>query len=249
MLLLEGCYPSAGYKLAPKYSVFSIINFASVDDETGKCGKPIDIEGSVISISFSTAVDVLTDLMIMALPIKLLTFLHVSRAQRFALIGIFSVGCIVIACALIRLTQIVAQARSDPVGLAVWGIVEGSMSVVVGSLPALKGFFGRAWDRTIKRRSGQVNSSDVQWNGHARLGRITITDNAEKSWASANAAPLQPSDLHTPNVRWSCTEQSPMTSMYCGGVDDDERMLRSNSDPTTEPAREGQSHIQRSPSG
>lgn len=182
----------------------------------------------MISISYSTAVDVLTDLMIMALPIKLLTFLHVTRAQRLALIGIFSVGCIVIACALVRLTQIVAQARSDPVGLAVWGTVETSMSVVVGSLPALKSFFGRAWERTKKRYSGQLGSAEARWSNRAAgPGRVVLSDDAEKSWASANAAPLYPG-------RWSSQQQSPTTPNFPGRAhDDDERMLRTDSSSTT----------------
>lgn len=168
----------------------------------------------------------------MALPIKLLTFLHVTRAQRLALIGIFSVGCIVIACALARLTQIVAQARSDPVGLAVWGTVEASMSVVVGSLPALKSFFGRAWERTRKRYSGQLGSADARWSPRASgPGRVILSDDAEKSSASANAAPVR----HSERDRWSSQQQSPTTSNFCGGRvgDDRERMLRTNSSSTT----------------
>lgn len=193
----------------------------------------------MISISYSTAVDVLTDLMIMALPIKLLTFLNVSKTQRLALIGIFSVGVLVIACALLRLTQIVAQARSDPVGLAVWSLVEGSMSVVVGSLPALKGFFGRAWVQTVKRRSGQMNASDVPCNnGNAGPGRLAVSDGLEKSWASASAAPLRKGELEAPHGRWSSGDQSPATPPFCTGIDDDERMLRSHSisDPASHAA-------------
>jgi hypothetical protein len=170
--------------------------------------------------------------MIMALPIKLLTFLHVSRAQRMALIGIFSVGAIVIACALARLTQIVAQARSDPVGLAVWGIVESSMSVVVGSLPALKSFFGRAWDRTIKRYSGQLNSLDVRWSDRAGgLGRVIVSD-PEKSWASTKAIPLQrcgaEDSYPSSRMRTPITAQS-----YDQSDNDDELILRNNSSSTT----------------
>lgn len=171
--------------------------------------------------------------MIMFLPIKLLTFLHVTRTQRLALIGIFSVGGIVIACALVRLTQIVAQARSDPVGLAVWGIVEASMSVVVGSLPALKSFFGRAWERTVKRRSGQLGSAEIQWSGRTRPGRVVISDDPEKSLTSADVAALRSGGSKTTNGRWSSNEQSPRTPNFPLGIRDDDyddqRMLRMDS--------------------
>jgi len=230
--------------------------------DSGQCAKPIDIEGSVISISYSTAVDVLTDLIIMALPYKLLVSLRVSRAQRFALIGIFSVGCIVIACALVRLTQIVSHARSDPVGLAVWGVVESSMSVVVGSLPALKSFFGRAWDRTVMRYSGQIDSSDLQWSGRALgPGRVALSD-PETSWRcadampvhaseprvsqdplrtrnrspirSAKALPVYTSELNNSQDPWNSVDQSPSDSGH--SVEDYERVLRaiSAADPGLE---------------
>jgi len=227
---------------------------------SGQCAKPIDIEGSVISISYSTAVDVLTDLIIMALPYKLLVSLRVSRAQRFALVGIFSVGCIVIACALVRLTQIIAHARSDPVGLAVWGVVESSMSVVVGSLPALKSFCGRAWDRTVQRYSGQLDSSDLQWSGRALgPGRIVLSD-PETSWRSSNAIhnhnseptisqdpwitggrsptrntkalPFYTSEVDASQDPWSSRDQSPTKQEY--RVEDYERVLRSISDAAPE---------------
>jgi hypothetical protein len=170
--------------------------------------------------------------MIMALPIKLLTFLHVSQAQRLALIGIFSVGAIVIACALVRLTQIVAQARSDPVGLAVWGIVESSMSVVVGSLPALKSFFGRALDRTIKRYSGQLNSLDVRWSDRASVPARVVVSDPEKSWASTKAIPLQhcgaEDSYSSSRIRTPITPRS-----YDQSNNDDDLILRNDSSSTT----------------
>jgi hypothetical protein len=179
---------------------------------SGQCAKPIDLEGSVISISYSTAVDVLTDLIIMVLPYKLLMALRVSRAQRFALVGIFSVGGIVIACSLIRLTQIIAHARSDPVGLAVWGVVESSMSVVVGSLPALKSYVGRAWDRTVMRYSGQLDSSDLQWSDRAlRPGRVVLSD-AETSWRSDSAMPGDASEPRVSLDLWTSSDRTPKGS-------------------------------------
>jgi hypothetical protein len=170
--------------------------------------------------------------MIMALPIKLLTFLHVSRAQRLALIGIFSVGCIVIACALVRLTQIVVDARSDPVGLAVWGVVESSMSVVVGSLPALKSFFGRAWDRTVKRYSGQLIISDVRWSDRVGMpGRVVVSD-PEKSWASTRVIPLHRSQGEGSDPS-SCTRSPSAPQFYLRRETDDELPTRNNSTSTT----------------
>lgn len=148
------------------------------------------MKGSVISISYSTAVDVLTDLMIMALPIGLLPSLQVNRQQKIGLAGIFCVGFIVIAAALLRLSQIVGQARSDPVGLAVWGLVESSISVVVGTLPALKTFFGRALDRTLNRGSAPLSSERAHRRRHTGMDDIYDGEASHKSWARAEVIPL-----------------------------------------------------------
>jgi hypothetical protein len=259
-----GCWIASIWTCHPPSTYFDFgMPFCFLDSRSnimlirsGQCAKPIDLEGSVISISYSTAVDVLTDLVIMVLPYKLLIALRVSKAQRFALVGIFSVGGIVIACSLIRLTQIIAHARSDPVGLAVWGVVESSMSVVVGSLPALKSYFGRAWDRTVMRYSGQLDSSDLQWSDRALApGRVILSD-PETSWRSGSAVPGLNSEprvsqdlwitrdrtpkksakihtVHTSEVRasqdlWGSRDRSPTKQDYT--VEDYERVLRALSD-------------------
>ncbi|KAI7231661.1 hypothetical protein KC330_g6287 [Hortaea werneckii] len=140
-LAYVGCWIASVWTCHPPSNYF---NF-------GQCMKPIDTRGSIVAISYSTAVDVLSDLLMMLLPIGLLRDLQVDRRQKIGLAGIFSVGWIIIAAAIIRCTQIVANARTDPVGLAVWGLVESSISVMVGSLPALKAFFSRAVHRTLHR--------------------------------------------------------------------------------------------------
>ncbi|RMZ29526.1 hypothetical protein D0859_06366 [Hortaea werneckii] len=117
----------------------------------GKCDKPVDDAGSVIAISYSTAVDVLSDLLIILPPSGLLRHLQVDKRHKLGLAGIFGIGLVRIPCAIIRWTQIVLTARIDPVGLAVWGLAESSISVMVGSLPALKALFTRTVHRTVQR--------------------------------------------------------------------------------------------------
>lgn len=135
--------------------------------------------------------DILTDLMIMALPMGLLPGLQINRRQKIGLAGIFGVGFIVIAAALIRLSQIVGQDRTDAIGLAVWGIVESSVSVVVGSLPALKSFLGRAINRTLRRGSSPIPGMQTYPSGH-HAGNKMYHDGAgsHRSWTRTDAIPL-----------------------------------------------------------
>ena len=87
----------------------------------------------------------------MSLPIRLLGSLQVTRRQKAGLGVVFCLGFCIIAVAVVRLTQILGRARADPVGLAVWGIVESSVAVIVGSLPPLKSFLGKKLQKYTQR--------------------------------------------------------------------------------------------------
>ena len=129
-----------------------------------------------------------------------------------------------------RLTQIVAQARSDPVGLAVWGVVESSISVMVGCLPALKSFFGRVWDWTSKKYTGPPRLSGPRWSDRvAAPNRVAVSD-PEKSWASTKAIPLQRCEVEYSHP--SSYEQSPTKSHFGDRVEQGDSS-RNNSSSTT----------------
>jgi hypothetical protein len=161
----------------------------------GNCMKPIDIRGSNISISYSTAVDILSDIMIMLLPLRILPKLQVSRRQKMGLAGVFCVGIMVVASAIARLTQIIGQERSDPVGLSVWGLVESSVSVIVGSLPPLKNMLGKTLSRT--RRGYSPYAADDSTFG--RSGR----------WKVSSALKTR---TKTTSIQLKETDESPLSS-------------------------------------
>ena len=97
--------------------------------------------------------------MIMVMPIRLLPSLQIDKRQKIGLASIFGIGVIIIAAAIVRCTQVLARARSDPVGLAVWGLVESSISVMVGAMPALKAMLARTVHRTIHWTRGSSGGS------------------------------------------------------------------------------------------
>ncbi|KAJ6111546.1 hypothetical protein N7523_007607 [Penicillium sp. IBT 18751x] len=111
---------------------------ASTYFQFGKCSKPIDQEGSVISICYSTAVDIITDLLIMSLPLRILWNARINAKQKVGLVIVFSLGFIIIAAAIVRAIEISGKAYSDQAALAVWSIAESSISVIVGCLPPFK---------------------------------------------------------------------------------------------------------------
>ncbi|KAF2821969.1 hypothetical protein CC86DRAFT_410364 [Ophiobolus disseminans] len=106
----------------------------------GKCQTPRDIRSQIASLYYTYAVDVLTDLMIMALPIRLIWNLQMPRTQKFGIIGLFGIGVILIAIATLRVAQIGGKARSasqpSASWLALWGVIECSIAVIIGCCPA-----------------------------------------------------------------------------------------------------------------
>ncbi|KAH7068017.1 hypothetical protein BKA63DRAFT_104029 [Paraphoma chrysanthemicola] len=106
----------------------------------GACQTPRDIRSQIASLYFTYAVDVLTDLMIMALPIRIIWNLKMPQTQKFGITGLFGIGIILIAVATLRVAQIggKAQSSSQPSAswLALWGVIETSIAVIIGCCPA-----------------------------------------------------------------------------------------------------------------
>ncbi|KAF2160091.1 hypothetical protein M409DRAFT_29389 [Zasmidium cellare ATCC 36951] len=185
-----GCWFASAWTCHPPSTYFHFGTYHLPD--RCECTKPIDVRGGVISISYSTAVDILSDLMIMALPIRIIPSLQVSRAHKRGLVLIFCVGFFVIAAAVVRLTQIVTSERTDPAGLSVWGLVESSISVCVGSLPALKALISRKVHTTF--RSGRSSSKS-----RSRSRRLNFSTDEEQHELSktSNANAIASSDRLT----------------------------------------------------
>ncbi|EEH17894.1 hypothetical protein PABG_00457 [Paracoccidioides brasiliensis Pb03] len=131
------------------------------------CSRPRDIKAQIASLYFSYAVDVLTDLMIMALPSKLLWSLRLPLAQKLSVASIFSIGFICIIVATVRVVQIGSKAKNSSTPssswLAFWGIIETGIAVIIGCLPALAIIYRK--ERSARRTSFKRYSS-MEGNSH-----------------------------------------------------------------------------------
>jgi hypothetical protein len=117
------------------------------------------------SVVYSTAADVATDLMIMALPLTVLPSLQLDMRGKIGLGFVFSLGLVIIATAVARMTQVLSIARSpgdsvnvDCAALYGWTIVEATVALIVGSLPPFKGLMVR---RVRKHLSGKKSSGQL----------------------------------------------------------------------------------------
>ncbi|KAK4154391.1 hypothetical protein C8A00DRAFT_14455 [Chaetomidium leptoderma] len=120
----------------------------------GKCDTPHEVWMQKFNVLYSTSVDISSDVMIMALPIAILPSLQLDIRRKIGLGIAFSLGAIIITVASVRMTQVIAGESVDLVGLAIWGAVETSTAVIVGSLPPLKALLSRS----VKKYSSKSKS-------------------------------------------------------------------------------------------
>ncbi|KAL8724990.1 MAG: hypothetical protein Q9166_007639 [cf. Caloplaca sp. 2 TL-2023] len=104
----------------------------------GQCWTQRDAKASVVSLFYAFAVDVVTDLMIMVFPLRVLWNLKLDTVRKLSIMAIFGVGIICIITSIIRVAQIHSKAKAkqpSPSWLIVWAVIEASIAVVVACLP------------------------------------------------------------------------------------------------------------------
>lgn len=118
----------------------------SVDEFTvlGACNSPQETKAQLASLYYSFAADVLTELAVMALPLRVILGLKLSRKDKISLICLFSVGTIAIIVSMIRVFLIWAKTGSttpSPAWLGLWAVIECMVAIVVGCIPAISQVF------------------------------------------------------------------------------------------------------------
>ncbi|KUJ07657.1 uncharacterized protein LY89DRAFT_631275 [Mollisia scopiformis] len=108
----------------------------------------LDLQGScptdngIRFVATTTTLDILTDIFLMALPIKLLIGLRISMKQKIGVGVMFTLSILIVIFSAIRVSEIYTSlSQLDPnlnVSLALWSILEAAVAVVVGALPSLK---------------------------------------------------------------------------------------------------------------
>jgi hypothetical protein len=143
-------------------------------------------------------VDIITDLMIMALPMWLIFGLKMSRSQKIGLCGVLGLGVVIIIFSFIRIivTNTVG-AQPEISWLALWSSIESSVAVIVACLASFKvllsarrgtaypspvgaGYYGNV--SSGRKQTGQrgskmgTNKSSTSRVGHRDLTSATYDD-------------------------------------------------------------------------
>lgn len=162
----------------------------------GKCDSEIELWRQRFNVLFSTSLDVATDLIIMALPIALLPSLQLNIKKKIGLGVAFSLAVLIICVAIVRMTQVIVNQKVDLIGLAIWGAVETSTAVIVGSLPPLKALLTRSVKKYASNgKSSQKYGKNVRSNQHNDYA----LGSQSRTIMVAESIPLD--DMHTSNQK------------------------------------------------
>ncbi|PNS14743.1 hypothetical protein CAC42_1765 [Sphaceloma murrayae] len=108
---------------------------------SGGCQRPRDFAGVAGSLWFAYAVDVVTDLSIMLLPLGLIRKAQMPLRQK---VSIGFVVCLVAVCITVATIRVVEIGRTinkytqpSATWLALWGTIETALAVIIGSTPGL----------------------------------------------------------------------------------------------------------------
>ncbi|KAF9894677.1 hypothetical protein FE257_006567 [Aspergillus nanangensis] len=105
------------------------------------------MDGSCLSFEavwfFNASMNIVTDLALLILPMPLLSHLQLPRMQKFALMGVFAMGILVVITSILRLSSLKQVARSPDtswsnVGAAYWTAAECNVAIICACLPFLR---------------------------------------------------------------------------------------------------------------
>ncbi|KAL9072594.1 MAG: hypothetical protein Q9161_003452 [Pseudevernia consocians] len=110
-------------------------NFEAQNAKTARCM-------STITFSIGTGVsNLVTDIMVLCLPMPMVWSLRTDRTQKLTLTGIFLLGFFVCAISIIRIVKLVAPGHSDPTyslaSVFIWTCVEPSVGIISACLPIM----------------------------------------------------------------------------------------------------------------
>ncbi|KAF3120334.1 hypothetical protein TWF703_002644 [Orbilia oligospora] len=137
------------------------------------------------SLYGATATDIISDLLIMAIPLRLIRHLRMSDLQKVGLACLFCLGFVVVVLSLARTIRINAGGsgaypQSDPRWVALWSIAEEATAIVVCCLPAIRKLF------TVQKERRAGTSAAAGSGSHgSRTGVETISGgrNIGKRWS------------------------------------------------------------------
>ncbi|OAA81194.1 hypothetical protein LEL_00739 [Akanthomyces lecanii RCEF 1005] len=149
----------------------------------GSCGN------QTVAFSAVSIVDIVTDILIISLPAKMLWGLGLKRAYKVAIACMFGAGLVTIAFTVVRLHSVFTLDFSDMtynfVSISIIGMVQSGVSIIVASAPLLR----PAFDRTISSWShslGRSSRGSKSRLSKEKLSRRKVSANTKHSTGASS---------------------------------------------------------------
>ncbi|KAI5462642.1 hypothetical protein BGZ63DRAFT_423883 [Mariannaea sp. PMI_226] len=170
----------------------------------GACSTPRDIKAAKISLWYSYAVDIVTDLMVMMLPLGLLKGLQMPLMKKITIGSLFCLGLVCIIVSTVRVTQLGlgSDGAVPPLWLALWGMVESAIAVIIGCGP---GFY---------RKPQTVSSSQDRYGSRSfRTPRSTSHKNGSRLGNQSDEMELPSYAANASNVTQGSDSQEELVAV------------------------------------
>ncbi|KAJ6256483.1 hypothetical protein Dda_8345 [Drechslerella dactyloides] len=124
----------------------------------------------------SASINILTDILILLLPIPVLMTLQIRKGKKLALIGIFFIGSIAVLASISRiwalwLYQNTKDVSYDAIFILLFSNIEINFAIITASAPPLRPLFGGVFKTTTAYGRSDYSggrSNDKMWSGRSR---------------------------------------------------------------------------------
>ncbi|KAJ5558634.1 hypothetical protein N7535_008851 [Penicillium sp. DV-2018c] len=111
---------------------------------------------------FNASMNIVTDMTLLLLPMPLLSNLQLPRKQKYALMGVFAIGILVVVTSILRLSSLRQVAKSTDtsysnVGAAYWTAAECNVAIICACLPFLRPIISCIFPKLFANSSYNVN--------------------------------------------------------------------------------------------
>ncbi|KAF3924451.1 hypothetical protein AA313_de0209865 [Arthrobotrys entomopaga] len=184
---------------------------------------------SVRAMLYAMAADIITDVTIMALPLRLLYGLKINKKQKFGLILIFSLGLLCVIFAIVRGVGSVVGNAIMPIWLNVWTQSEACVALVVACLPSLRTLL---LSRSITGGSTDAAPAGYRY-GSRKFGGGSNSYPRNSRIGSNNHVKLNDLSDSSHITKIEASKQPQVTTMYYEGNNSSEEVLRGTVPPAT----------------
>lgn len=152
--------------------------------------------------SVTSSFNIVTDIWILALPIKTLMSIQRPRREKLALVFIFSLGIFSCIASIVRLHSIRIYTESkdpfyDSVPINLWSMVEVNIGIYCASIPALKAIFVRTQYASSRSTGYKYHSRDksgttAKNSGSKKMVGGSSSDRSQGTVHAAEAFDMKP---------------------------------------------------------